>query len=309
MPTDAEWRALAVRWRVRSASGELVELQPGLGRCQAPQAPFDIPDDQLTEMWAPEAELESVPEGGDSGADGIEAGSAATGNKGAASATGLAQRLVQFEERDAYIEAAVALRLHEFDGVVAELRRGMGSVCATQLLPLFTWRELEARVCGAPRIDVSTLRSITKYDGQYHRDGANHPVIERFWRTMDELSEVEKSAVVAFSWGRSRLPAQASLGGVTFNIDDMDGGDDFVPTSSTCDFRLHLPMYSTQAALKAKLLYAISIPSARKEVRGCCPLRGAPPPFAQSTPFAADHDSSLAHGSLGASAVLAADCS
>ena len=47
---------------------------------------------------------------------------------------------------------------------------------------------------------------------------------------------------------------------------DMDGDDGFVPTSSTCDFRIHLPQYSTEAILKEKLLYAISLPAARKEV-------------------------------------------
>jgi hypothetical protein len=53
----------------------------------------------------------------------------------------------------------------------------MAEVCPLALLPLLTWRELEARVCGATKIDTKLLRSITKYDGQYSREGERHPVI------------------------------------------------------------------------------------------------------------------------------------
>eukprot|EP01051_Picozoa_sp_SAG22_P015972 SAG22_NODE_2171_length_2894_cov_1.655814_2_plen_406_part_00 len=178
-----------------------------------------------------------------------------------------AEETVAWADRAAYIKAAEQLRLHEFDTACAAIKAGMAEVCPAVLLPLLTWRELEARVCGAPKIDLELLKSITKYDGQYRREGDKHPVIGRFWQVMATLSEAEKSAVIAFSWGRSRLPtSSAGMGLVCFNIDDMDGGDTFVPTSSTCDFRLHLPTYSSEAILKEKLLYAVSLPAARKAV-------------------------------------------
>lgn len=110
------------------------------------------------------------------------------------------------------------------------------------------------------------LKTITKYDGEYRRQGAKHPVIERFWRVMAELSEKERAAVVGFSWGRSRLPPAASVSAIAFNIDAGEGGDDFIPTSSTCDFRLHLPQYTSDEALKSKLLYACSVPAQREAV-------------------------------------------
>jgi hypothetical protein len=47
----------------------------------------------------------------------------------------------------------------------------------------------------------------------------------------------ERAAVVGFAWGRSRLPAAAAATAISFNIDAAHGGDDFIPTSSTCDFR------------------------------------------------------------------------
>ena len=71
---------------------------------------------------------------------------------------------------------------------------------------------------------------------------------------------------VGFSWGRSRLPPAASVSAIAFNIDAGEGGDDFIPTSSTCDFRLHLPQYTSDEALKSKLLYACSVPAQREAV-------------------------------------------
>jgi hypothetical protein len=54
---------------------------------------------------------------------------------------------------------------------------------------LMGWRELEQRVCGEPRIDLEVLKSIAKYDGEYRRQGASHPVIAMFWRVMDGMTE------------------------------------------------------------------------------------------------------------------------
>ena len=117
---------------------------------------------------------------------------------------------------------------------------------------LMGWRELEQRVCGEPRIDLELLKSITKYDGEYRRQGVAHPVIERFWKVMEGFSETERAAVVGFAWGRSRLPPAASLTAIAFNIDASHGGDDFVPTSSTCDFRLHLPQVRFQTSFSSR---------------------------------------------------------
>jgi hypothetical protein len=283
--SEAEWDAALVRWRIRNAAGRIVVLSP--------------------------------------------AGSDEASN------------LVPFTQRDEYIAAALALRLGEFDEPIAQIKAGLGEVVPVRNgMGLMGWRELEQRVCGEPRIDLDLLKSITKYDGEYRRQGASHPVIAMFWRVMQGMSEQvckiemtqppawmlvisgchgtvpymptclatwltgdltlrlwqERAAVVGFAWGRSRLPAAAAATALSFNIDASHGGDDFIPTSSTCDFRfvhralrysciallisavvanhmcagavcrLHLPQYSCDEALKAKLLYACSVPSQRPAV-------------------------------------------
>ena len=174
---------------------------------------------------------------------------------------------VPFTQRDEYISACLALRLGEFDESIAQIKIGLSEVVpAKHGLGLMGWRELEQRVCGEPRIDIDLLKSITKYDGEYRRQGPAHPVIAMFWRVMEGFSEAERAAVVGFAWGRSRLPPAASVTAIAFNIDASHGGDDFIPTSSTCDFRLHLPQYTSDEALKTKLLYACSVPSQRPAV-------------------------------------------
>ena len=101
-----------------------------------------------------------------------------------------ASDVVPFTRRDDYIAAALALRLGEFDEPIAQMKAGLGEVVPVRNgMGLMGWRELEQRVCGEPRIDLEVLKSIAKYDGEYRRQGASHPVIAMFWRVMDGMTE------------------------------------------------------------------------------------------------------------------------
>ena len=137
---EAGWLALGpVCWRVRSASGRLVQ----------------VPRPVAAALAALEPELEPEPERGLNPTQACDDGGGAN--------------IVVWKDRDEYIVAAEALRLHEFDEQTSVIRSGLAEVCPASLLPLLTWRELEARCCGAPSIELNLLRSIAKYDGQYQR--------------------------------------------------------------------------------------------------------------------------------------------
>ena len=82
-------------------------------------------------------------------------------------------------------------------------------------------------LCLLSYLLVCLLRVLSQYDTLF---GTWLTVIGR-------LAVQERAAVVGFAWGRSRLPAAAAAAAITFNIDASAGGDDFIPTSSTCDFR------------------------------------------------------------------------
>ena len=103
---------------------------------------------------------------------------------------GATNSLVHFTQRDDYIAASLALRLAEFDEPITQMKIGLGEVVPVNSgLGLMSWRELEQRVCGEPRIDLDVLKSIAKYDGEYRRQGASHPVIAMFWRVMESMTE------------------------------------------------------------------------------------------------------------------------
>jgi len=152
---------------------------------------------------------------------------------------------VTFENRKQFFDLALAYRLSEFDTQIAAMRRGMADVVPMQALGLFTWREVETLVAGAPVIDVDVLRQNTVYDGYTE----SSPVIKRFWKVMGSLSDVERSQYVRFAWGRSRLPAIASKWSHKHTLVRCSGSDASLPQSHTCFFSVELPPYGSEEAM------------------------------------------------------------
>lgn len=69
-------------------------------------------------------------------------------------------------------------------------------------------------------------------------------------------SEEDRQAFLAFSTGRSRLPAHTA--GVSLVLDaDARRDDARLPTASTCSNAFHVPAYSSAAVLKDRMLKAI----------------------------------------------------
>ena len=92
----------------------------------------------------------------------------------------------------------------------------------------------------------------TKYVGW----SETHPVVQRFWRVMSELSNKDRSQFLRFAWGRSRLP-KTSNWSRPFKLNYSKAGDELLPVSHTCFFLLDLPQYSTDAIMKERLRVAI----------------------------------------------------
>jgi hypothetical protein len=93
-------------------------------------------------------------------------------------------------------------RLNEFSKQMKAIKKGIGMVFAPFLMKMYTWKELEYKVCGKPSIDLLHLRAITKYNGCSEDD----EIVKRFWRVLEAFSDEEKSLYLKFVWGRSRLP-------------------------------------------------------------------------------------------------------
>jgi E3 ubiquitin-protein ligase HERC2 len=110
-------------------------------------------------------------------------------------------------------------------------------------------------VCGNPEIDIKLLESVTEFSGCSSTD----PHVRLFWQALEEFDNEERSALVRFTWGRSRLPLNAAAFTQRFKIQSFNRtpADSFLPVAHTCFFSLELPAYSTLPIMKDKLRYAI----------------------------------------------------
>ena len=84
----------------------------------------------------------------------------------------------------------------------------------------------------------------------------SHPVVQRFWRVMAQLSNKDRSQFLRFTWGRSRLPHKDNWPR-PFKLVARNYGDDMLPLAHTCFFELELPQYSTDQIMRERLLIAI----------------------------------------------------
>jgi hypothetical protein len=111
-------------------------------------------------------------------------------------------RVLSRENAAEYVQLLMEKRLNEADKQIKAIKVGIGMVFPQFLMKLYTWKELEYKVCGKPSIDLHHLRAISKYNGCTEDD----ETCKRFWRVLESFSDEEKSLYLKFVWGRSRLP-------------------------------------------------------------------------------------------------------
>jgi hypothetical protein len=79
-----------------------------------------------------------------------------------------------------------------------------------------------------------------------------------FWNVMKTLTDEEKTLYLKFVWGRSRLPMNLSSISRKHTLEFFKTRPkDSLPIAHTCFFTLDLPVFSSQAVLKQKLLISI----------------------------------------------------
>jgi hypothetical protein len=167
---------------------------------------------------------------------------------------GGATKRVTFSNRAEYSELVIQFRIHEFDAQLAAIRRGLATVIPLHTLQLFTWQQIEELIAGKPEIDLEYLKAHTEYRGY----SPSSPVISYFWKTMEMLSQVERSQFIRFVWGRSRLPLKGRPWPQTFKIQRCAGGDEMLPSTHTCFFSIELPEYSSESVCHNRLVTAIN---------------------------------------------------
>jgi len=123
---------------------------------------------------------------------------------------------------------------------------------------LFTGLELEILVCGDSKIEVAQLQKHATYHG-WSKDDIG---VKRFWKAFGKLSYKERSGLIRFSWGRSRLPKEEDWDthGAPFKLTKKSGGDSAgFPLAHTCFFQLEVPVYSTDEKCLEKLKFCATV--------------------------------------------------
>ena len=80
-----------------------------------------------------------------------------------------------------------------------------------------------------------------------------------FWSIVERMSNRERQDLLYFWTSSPVMPANPETYQPAPSITLRPADDQHLPTSNTCISRLYLPLYSSKALLKAKLLAAIKI--------------------------------------------------
>lgn len=135
---------------------------------------------------------------------------------------------------------------------------GFNELIPADLVNVFDERELELLIGGIADIDVDDWKKHTDYRGYQESD----EVIQNFWKIVRSWDAEQKSRLLQFTTGTSRIPVngfkdlQGSDGPRRFTI-EKSGDPGALPKSHTCFNRLDLPPYKTNDVLEHKLSIAV----------------------------------------------------
>lgn len=143
--------------------------------------------------------------------------------------------------------------------------KGFRDIIPLDWIRMFNSAELQLIIGGdSKRIDLEDLMRHATYSGGYH---PSQPYIQDFWNVMKSFSTEEQSEFLRFVTSCSRQPL---LGfkqlNPPFNITKVplksNPDDPFeaprLPQASSCFHQFKLPIYSTVAEMREKILYAIN---------------------------------------------------
>ncbi|KAG6222636.1 hypothetical protein E4U24_004427 [Claviceps purpurea] len=140
--------------------------------------------------------------------------------------------------------------------------RGLRSIIRPSWLSMFNQSELQRLVGGdSTDIDLDDLRRNTIYSGLYvvGDDNLDHPTIVLFWKVMAGFTDSQRRDVLKYVSSTPRAPL-LGFSQLRPQFCIRDGGTDQqrLPSASTCVNLLKLPIYTSEAVLREKLLYAIT---------------------------------------------------
>ncbi|KAH0790164.1 hypothetical protein GPJ56_005900 [Histomonas meleagridis] len=152
-----------------------------------------------------------------------------------------------------FIELAKAFRLNEMKSYLDAMKEGLWENLDFETPAFITGDLLELCACGSNQITAEKLKQVIVYNGVPQ----NMKNIMNF--VIDHLTSEERSKLIKFSTGRTRLPPDFGNSHFYLNI-DYDGSSsrvDNLPTASTCFNQLHIPSYTSNQKALAMIKVAI----------------------------------------------------
>ncbi|KAH6613770.1 hypothetical protein B0J18DRAFT_64301 [Chaetomium sp. MPI-SDFR-AT-0129] len=163
------------------------------------------------------------------------------------------------ENKKEYVDLMVKWRIQKRISEQFEaFKEGFQDLIPQDLINVFDERELELLIGGIAEIDVDDWKKHTDYRGYTESD----EVIQFFWQTVRSWDGEQKSRLLQFTTGTSRIPVngfkdlQGSDGPRRFTIEKA-GEVSNLPKAHTCFNRLDLPPYKNLESLQHKLTMAV----------------------------------------------------
>ncbi|RWS30595.1 E3 ubiquitin-protein ligase hyd-like isoform X4 [Leptotrombidium deliense] len=138
------------------------------------------------------------------------------------------------------------------------LRQGIFDVLPNNALDGLTAEDFRLLLNGVGEINVQQLISYTTFNDE-SGDGSDHLTYFKrwLWSIIEKMSIQEKQDLVYFWTGSPALPASEEGFQPMPSITIRPADDQHLPTANTCISRLYIPLYSSKATLRSKLLMAI----------------------------------------------------
>ncbi|KAK6854470.1 E3 ubiquitin-protein ligase hulA [Apiospora arundinis] len=163
------------------------------------------------------------------------------------------------DNKKEYVDLMVKWRIEKrIEEQFQAFKEGFHELIPQDLINVFDERELELLIGGIAEIDVDDWKKHTDYRGYTESD----EVIQFFWQTVRSWDGEQKSRLLQFTTGTSRIPVngfkdlQGSDGPRRFTIEKA-GELGNLPKAHTCFNRLDLPPYKSLEALQQKLTIAV----------------------------------------------------
>ncbi|KAL8392553.1 hypothetical protein RB595_002662 [Gaeumannomyces hyphopodioides] len=163
------------------------------------------------------------------------------------------------ENKKEYVDLMVKWRIEKRIAEQFEaFKVGFHELIPIDLINVFDERELELLIGGIAEIDVDDWKKHTDYRGYTESD----EVIQFFWQTVRSWDGEQKSRLLQFTTGTSRIPVngfkdlQGSDGPRRFTIEKA-GELNNLPKAHTCFNRLDLPPYKSLEVLQQKMTIAV----------------------------------------------------